>query len=466
QKKMTPVKDRNGWVRPLGSKELLFEEAHNAGCLNTCYTITINAQAPVLETQVQQALVHLYRKVPNLRMSIQKFDDGTHWWREMSRDNTDFVFLNKADLEDELQKMLSYHFDVSNGPMWCVRLIQARSEDLCIMESIKQQFTYQYYLNYCIHHSISDGFTNMNIIGFFLKILNSVIAGEYIDDEAQLAYHDDGSQTNKRVEMKRNEFELNPDVKANKIAIISERKNKPPLLTKVYPANTLITPCTRAITVNLDKETTKKFLTKCKTEKVSAHAGLCALSNAALAAIMKDKGLEEDSYEVNMEHSINLRRYWEGDTSKAFGPHVSNITQISNITKDVHEMIWSYARSIQDEFYAQLNNDEVFEWGLLTESSKPPETPRFQSPPTPFRDYFISNMGNIDSMIPDNLHHIQMTHIRRVTAIHLLGSAMSQNMQTLRGHFLYSCNFCPHYISADTAHLYVKKLFKKLRDQI
>jgi len=206
----------------------------------------------------------------------------------MQNENIDFQLLDASDVQSEHIKMAIHHYNSSTGPMWCTRLIPAPNQALCPMEEIGQDFPHQYNLIFGFHHSITDGTSNMKIIGLFIQLLNSVINGDVINDEIQLGYHDDGSQTIRLQNEKKKELDENPEYTEKKMKEFKS-KIKFPFFIQAYPPEEGVKPCTLNTNYDLDKDSTARFIKRCKAEGVSVHSGFCAMANAAIVELTKEK---------------------------------------------------------------------------------------------------------------------------------------------------------------------------------
>ncbi|CAL4127263.1 unnamed protein product [Meganyctiphanes norvegica] len=464
---MSATENGGEWVRPATDSEFFADIMNQNRFMVSSYCLTLNAKAPLQQGHILQALGHLYRQVPTLRLCLQQRDGGPFWWREMQNMNIDFQVLEKPDVQSEHIKMATHHYNSSCGPLWCVRLLPTSNSVQCPIEEVSKDFPFQYYLIFGFHHGITDGTSNMMIVGQFIKLINSVINGDVINDETQLGHHDDGSQTIKQKEQKNKEFNENPEYKEKKVREFESLK-KLPFLLRAYPPEEGVTPCTLTITYDLDKDSTNRFLTRCKAEGVSVHSGFCAMANAAIVEIVEGKGIKEDVYDLTLMHTVNMRRYWTGESSKALGMHLGTLMQRTLTPNKLTHDLWSYARSIHKDIHSNLVSGQVFEDNalLMNDAQKNKGGKPFENIPTPWMEYSTSNMGNLDKSIPGEMPHVQMTHIMRTTSNHKFGSTVSHMMQSFRGRFLYGCDYCPNQVSTQTATCFVNKIFEILKKNI
>ncbi|CAL4239001.1 unnamed protein product, partial [Meganyctiphanes norvegica] len=327
---------------------------------------------------------------------------------------------------------------------------------------VEDQFPHYYILLLGFHHAMTDGTSNLKIIRFFLQILNSVIKGEYINDQIQLAEHADGSQTIALKEEKKKELNKNPHSKEMKKSKFRDL-NRVPFLLQAFPPPIGVTPCTLNMTRDLDQYTSSKFFAKCKAEGVTVHAGFCAIINAAIVDILNEKGFQQEVYDIHFAHAVNSRRYWKGDTSRALGCHMEGFfQQIIPTPRTIINDLWGYARKLYQDLTTKLNNgapleDEIIIEEVTTEDSSI-EVDSFIS-------YVTSNMGKIDSIIPCDLEHVHMTRLERTTSIHGFGSTAQIALQTFRGRILFGLDYCPNKLNTEAANIFVDRIFRTLREQ-
>ncbi|CAL4099051.1 unnamed protein product, partial [Meganyctiphanes norvegica] len=265
----------NGWVRPASSSEEFMEKCNRRNFCLIVYSVTLQTKTSLDEDTVRQTLKHLYRKVPTLRRCLQKRGE-TLWWRDMDQENIDFKILEESDFNKECFSLGTHCYDSSNGPMWRARLIPIKSGAKLYIPELEDQFPHHYILLLGFHHAMTDGTSTLKIIRFFLQILNSVIKGEYINDQIQLGEHADGSQTIALKEEKKKELNKNPhskEMKKSKFKYL----NRVPFLLQAFPPPIGVTLCTLNMTRDLDELTSSKFFAKCKAEGVSVHAGFCSI---------------------------------------------------------------------------------------------------------------------------------------------------------------------------------------------
>nr|XP_053641758.1 uncharacterized protein LOC128695274 [Cherax quadricarinatus] len=114
------------WIRAAMPLEEWFEMGHKHGTFLACYVLTLGSPQPLDHNHVKQALLHLYRKVPSLRLSMDT-RDGVLWFKECTRETIDFEVVTDCDLDNVVSHLRTYRYNCKLGPMWCARFLPAAS---------------------------------------------------------------------------------------------------------------------------------------------------------------------------------------------------------------------------------------------------------------------------------------------------------------------------------------------------
>nr|XP_053656341.1 uncharacterized protein LOC128705159 [Cherax quadricarinatus] len=150
------------------------------------------------------------RKVEVLRVCLGQ-RDGQLWLRQMNGCNLDFKIVEQRKTEEVEEELTHYIYNTSEGPMWCVRPPALpptpSSTDL---DSI---FSHNNALMLGIHHSLADGFTNINICNLVHTILDDMVAGRPVNDEQQVGKLVGDEQTQKLYEEQRQKLLGDPELK-------------------------------------------------------------------------------------------------------------------------------------------------------------------------------------------------------------------------------------------------------------
>nr|XP_045612240.1 proline-rich protein 36-like isoform X11 [Procambarus clarkii] len=117
------------WLRPATPLEELFEARNRQGTFLSVYVMKLGSAAPLEPHTVKQALLHLYRKVPNLRACFGSFEDQT-WFKESTNDNIDFKVVTDEDMEGVMTSLRTCHYKSFEGPLWCARFLPDASPEV------------------------------------------------------------------------------------------------------------------------------------------------------------------------------------------------------------------------------------------------------------------------------------------------------------------------------------------------
>ncbi|XP_069937085.1 uncharacterized protein [Cherax quadricarinatus] len=237
-----------------------------------------------------------------------------------------------------------------------------------------------------IHHGVADGFTALKICGFFLQLLNDVIAGTPVDDEQQLGEFVAG-ETFELISARKVAIENNPSLKQMLMGKW-ERKLRKSELEVLFKVPKGLEDQALHLTSVLDEFTTKLLREKCFTEDVTLHSAFCALATVAFVDLLVEKNIISDKYTVYSKHSTNMRNYWSSDSSLAFGCHMAPINMCTRIPREVMQDFWSFARSFQRDFHREMENATMLQEAALNElcrSDVQNSREMFLNPPPPLQ---------------------------------------------------------------------------------
>lgn len=358
--------------------------------------------------------------------------------------------------------MTVHHYNTYDGPLWCSRLLPLPPDAPCKMPDIKEKFPYQYYFFLGLHHSITDGTSTIAICNHFLSLLNDVISGKPINDLEQLAEHATEEQTTKLLEEVGKELAENPTEEERYQNMLSGRVENV-LFLKAYPPPTNVRPKTLNLAYSLSKEETLDFLKRCKKEGVTIHSGFCSIINFAIVTLLIKGGIKQDSYKIKHYHTINNRRYWSGDTSRAFGAHLGKLTFLSEVTSNINEF-WDQARQFHKTFGELLNERGSLKESIMMFKNTHRDidiSKAIEQMPMGDNYYGTTNMGNLASTFEGEGEYVQVTDFRRTTST--TKNLCSHVMQTFRGRFLYGLDYEAALMTTETAKMYVDTIFQILK---
>ncbi|XP_069937949.1 uncharacterized protein [Cherax quadricarinatus] len=306
-----------------------------------------------------------------------------------------------------------------------------------------------------IHHGTADGFTALKICGFFLQLLNDIIAGTPINDD-QLAEFVAGET-----------FKL---ISAKKVATQSNPSPKPPLERKKSELEVFFKGSddqSLYLTRVLDQSTTKLLKEKCCMEGVSLYSAFCALATVTFVDFLVAKNVIREKYCVSSKHSINMRRYWSGDSSLAFGCHIESINLHTMIQREALADFWSFARSLHEELQEEMDSKSIFGKAVQKELYRPTvhDNEKFMTRQPLSTDYHISDMGDVTAFIHGG-PHVRSELVWSTVSIHKFNIPCAHLFHTYRGRFIHTLDYATKYMTTEAATMYCNKIFDRLRKVI
>nr|XP_053648447.1 uncharacterized protein LOC128699739 [Cherax quadricarinatus] len=130
----------------------------------------------------------------------------------MPKPALDFEVVNGPDSLKEGEAMVNTPFNLSEGPLWQVRLMPLSSDYSCLWPEVKEKFPYQNKVLFNFHHGIVDGPVLLSITGLFMKLLEDYISKIPIDKQ-QFGQLVDHSHTSKIVQQMTEELERIPKIR-------------------------------------------------------------------------------------------------------------------------------------------------------------------------------------------------------------------------------------------------------------
>ncbi|KAL7633208.1 UNVERIFIED_CONTAM: hypothetical protein RMT77_016578 [Armadillidium vulgare] len=454
-------------VRKLNTSEILFEICNsefNIGII--CFWLTLEFKNKVPEEQIKEALRILSRNMENLHICIRK-ENGHYWFHKMDEEKIPLQVLKNQPPESVFGKEANTCIDSATGPLW-------RATYITSDETLKENNTFTGNILFTFHHSITDGYTVINICNSFLKALNDVI-GENVQKVYDFGQFNDGQETKElliqRTEYLKNNHEYCEEIRTMK----SKFYNAKVLLTEYFPVPKDAEKKTKFIHGELNKEITSFLIKVFKSKGISFHAGFCSVFNWVLMDILTEKGLNEKEIELPTRHALNLRRYWKKSSSAQLGFHVMDIHLLSKSDKNVGENFWEYAKEFNKELISAIENKQAIDWTAEKHLKYTSDEPRYddslkllEKVSSPFfshpKKYFgTSNLGNISSILKGERDHVSIKFITSGVSISSMSSNMLLIFQTFQGKLSYCMAYSAALVSDDCANLCKEKLINKLQ---
>ncbi|XP_047495165.1 uncharacterized protein LOC125043208 isoform X1 [Penaeus chinensis] len=422
--------------------------------LTTCYQLGLSTHEPLLEKHVIQALRHLYRKVPSLRACYGD-RHGERWMKEMAEEIIDFEVISDATIDNELHhSMHNISLNNDKGPLWCARLLPGVAE-----------FNVSEFPNVCtlflvVNHSISDGTSNMKTCGFFVQLLDAVIAGKPIDDKEQLGVFVSDEKTQKLIQEQLDFLEANPDLMLKTKEEVRACQSIRSLVKLTYKGVGDVMAKTLTLTKELDPDATASFIKRCRAEGVTVNSAFAALASITTVDILVEGGLEQDTYTIRGDHLFNARRYWGGDTSQYLGCQVLPLKAVLIETpRSVGENFWDFARLTHQKLLKKIKGVTA----LQEEAIKAfvPKNPDF-NPQWEF-EFVLTNMGDVTETVTEGGQNVDVINVIRSVCLQTAPIAFDSFIHSFRGRFIHTLVYNSAFISPKMAKYYCEKILNYIR---
>ncbi|XP_045108441.1 uncharacterized protein LOC123503085 [Portunus trituberculatus] len=454
------------WLRPATDIETLFTQIQEtAGLLVSTYGLTIRTAQPLKDEQVQEALVHLFRKVPTLRLCFRRKED-VFWTCEMKREHIDFKAVDRSDQLKLQEELMNHQFNNSEGPLWCARLLEHNSCGGTTSPGLEASFPYSRSLVLANHHGIADGTTNCRTVNCFLRILDDVIAGNPIDDSEQLGELASGEETATLLAVTEEELKENTENLEQAVEEYKKQHEKEKLIVRAFPNQDDPNYITKIISETLDEETTSRFFRRCKQEGVTVNSGFTALTNCSLVDLVRETGMKQDNYPLQVTHAVNMRRYWQGDVSRALGCHIAVISLHETLTHQWRDNFWQYTRDLHTKVHDSLKDKGPLKYWIYYFMVKGDDAVEnmLKGRPEVDSDYCLANIGNLDHLIPTDGDHARLAHLVRTTQC--WNERICHMLHSLRGRLLYNLCYTSDSLTEQQARRFTDLIFQNLKDMI
>ncbi|XP_047495030.1 uncharacterized protein LOC125043122 [Penaeus chinensis] len=398
-------------------------------CFNLCYQLTLAAREPLTEESLTRALTHLFRKVPPLRMRYGR-RAGDTWLREMAKEIVDFEVVPDTTMRDMHDKLQHRHYDTWTGPLWCARLWPRPHSSLPDDELgfEKSRYPHTYTLFFGFHHGITDGNTNMRICGFFVQLLNDVLAGKSIKDEEQLGILVSDERTKKLLEERIANMEADPEVQQRALDDYNARHTTHSMIKSTFEGAADKVGRSLLLARDMDVATTSQFVKRCRTENVTVNSAFTALANVALV-----------------------------DPSDGWG-----LAVIVPTPRDIGGKFWEYARLVHADMKQKIGTGTA----LQDEAVR-----HFMSEKTVMETIFscefaVTNMGDVTKLVTEGGEHVQAAHVLRSVNLDGVPSTCSNLCHTFRGRFIHVLSYNTASVTSQMAEQFCDRLFNQLRSSV
>lgn len=450
------------WLRKATDAEKGIQEANESGFILIWYQLELSSAEPLQEDHLRAALTHLYRKTPNLGACFGTHE-GSLWLKRATNPNVDFKILHDVSVEDVRELLRYYSYNTDTGPLFCARLLpQPPSTGI---EDLEPSLPNKYQFMFGLHHAIVDGTSNMDIMGFFITLLNDVISNKVVNDDEPLGKYVADEETLRLLTIKKSLLEADHDLKKKVSNAMEFLKNHTPIILKSFPSPTA-TAGTVSLVEVLDQQTTAKFLQRCRHEKATVNSVFSAMANVAITDILVEDGIQQDSYLIQNLHTVNLRRYWETVTRKTLGLHIGYPLMMNTETpRNLEGKFWDYCRSLNQNLRHDVESGRILldlAFKMITPNSKETshENVVYEG------DFITSNLGEITAAVTEGGEHVRITNVIRGTTLDNFPFPILLNLHTFRGIFTMIFEYKPAAVTASVAERICSQIMKRLRELI
>ncbi|XP_069170846.1 uncharacterized protein [Procambarus clarkii] len=410
------------WLHPGDGRVEDMIAMNKHGTWRHCGYFTLHLEQPLEPQQYLQAVTHLRNKVQLLRTCFRLRDK--EWWLcEMPTPTIDFQVVEGSDPLKETQSLINMPTNLTDGPLWRVRLLSSTPEALPPRPEINKKFPYRNTVIFECQHAAIDGADIIMIIGWFHKIIDDMLSGKPIDDLqfGQLADH---SQTSEITQQIKSALENDPE----RLSSLIKLKKQEPATSVLIEAFGAPEPSQAETNylenVFLNISDVDKFHAKCQSENISFNSGFTSVINTALVEVVMEAGFTRDAYNIRSRIPIDMRRYMK-DYSKTFlsGFHGAPMFQSISTPYNVKDHFWMYAKQYDVQFQNNLKKKSFIEDMIIERMLRPADfsPEKFFANPQPItRDYLFTNMFKHLSRTYGVGKHVQLTDFKSYVNIHAL----------------------------------------------
>ncbi|CAL4130005.1 unnamed protein product [Meganyctiphanes norvegica] len=454
-----------GWVRVCTDAEEYHERCHQRGWNMTCYGLDLATAHPLTLPLLQKALEHLYRF--RYYDCASKGMKGKLWFRELDTFSPDLEVLKGVKFKTAMLSLAHSKYNVEDGPLWRVRLLPFYEDEEKSMPEMQKDFPYYYHLIFAAHHSIVDGFTNVKICNLLHKLIDDLMSGIPINDSNQLGCIISENEIKRLLKRAKCELTENPELLHNVSEDILGSGKRVSQLMKAYPVEEDAVPNSNMILIeDLNKDITKLFIAACKNNSVSIHSALSTIFNCVVIQMLKSAGINDEFYNIRSSHDINYRRYSEDNSSCILGCHVGALRPNFLLSKDTEEHFWDVARNFHNDFHTKLESNYPFFETVLEDLKRDEimDSSKFGHVlGLPWITFYITNMGNLATVLPGEGTNVQIVQFRRFGTVHKPNMIICNFVHTFRGRLSITTGYNTQRINKETAQKILDQVFVRVK---
>ena len=371
-----------------------------------------------------------------------------------------------ADVSATHHSMAEYRY-ADDGPLWAMRFLPwsprhdkfVQETSILDGEDDTAKMPVISHIVITCHHSITDGFSFLQMMRKLLFLINDVVTGTIRNDNQQI-----GVLTGREEEicvlrdMERG-FREDDNLYQARLKYSMEILHDNLFVQTFIPPKG-ISPTTLCYRQIFDKETTKKFAINCKEEGVTFHTGFSSVIDASLVELLNKSGVKNNQYVNNSIHPVNNRCYYNND-SKSLGCIMGSIGIKMISPADILEKFWDYAKQFHSKFKEQHKIKNSLERFVFAEMGNPifAKVTKLNSPELPLKpaiNYVLNNMCDVSDALDIESEHVRLQFYDRLTVLKCFPVLWGSTIQTFRGQLMHSVHYNAHYMEANTAQTIAK----------
>ena len=364
--------------------------------------------------------------------------------------SSSFQIISGVKTEEEKDKVTTHAYNSKEGPLWCVRLFpEAKSSP----SQVDEDFPNNYSLIFGIHHSLSDGTTNVKICNLLCHIINDVMGSQNVNDGEQLGEITGDEEIRSLYDEEMTRLRENPELCEEIKRELTEGSRVRPFIRQICAVPGDVPVLTRSVDATFDQQMSGRFYQRAKSKGVSLHSALTGLFNLSLVDLMQEHGISEDRYDIRAGHDINVRRYYKGNSSKVLGIHgpLFGYRTIFVTPKKMLPVFWETVKGFHEKFHSDLSSRKVLTtaaYRIMNENTDQNFYEMFKADAEPNYYYTISNMGNLDGTLFESSSCVSLRKLIRFSSLRNRGAFMCLYIHTFRRQlnitFTYSTRFLTH----------------------
>lgn len=344
-------------------------------------------------------------------------------------------------------------------PPWLARLLLPPEG---FSERQLKEFLHRYNFLFSFHHGAVDGVSGLLILTTFLKLLEDVVTGNYINEELYGGLVND-EQTARLERVTLEKLESNPE-KFQRMIEETARMTSTPLINQAFGTPPKEEFPTRILKTVFERRQLETLNERCRSLGITLNSGLTSIINTALAELVAEAGLEGDSFSVTNRHAVSLRRYRKGDSFAVLGNHVGLMSHSVTTPRHNRETFWEYTKQLDTEFRQKLKDGDVFQEKIIRSKLLPKDYSHeafYSSAPPMVYDYFMTNVVVPQKYVTGKI--IRLTDYRTVCNISRCDYPMLHMLSSISAHEVtYTLMYATGRLNHNTAQAFLDKIIDVL----